>query len=119
MIHPYIYIGLPHYQSKDAEKHIIEDVCSTFKVSFEQLCEKNRKHRLVMARYTVCYLIKLKNPSKTLFQLSKIFGKAITDHTSIFRGLRTIDNVLQTKSSPYCKEIEHCISRLKNNPFIL
>lgn len=118
MIHPYIYIGLPHYQSKDAEKHIIEDVCSTFKVSFEQLCEKNREHRLVMARYTICYLIKLKNPSKTLFQLSKIFGKAITDHTSILHGLRTIDNVLQTKSSPFYKEVEMSISRVQSKLWI-
>lgn len=118
MIHPYVYIGLPHCQSKDSEKHIIEYVCSTFKVSFESLCEKNKKHKLVVARYTICYLIKLNNPSKTLLHLSSIFGKAITDHTTVMHGLRTIENLLQTKSSPCCKEIEHCISRLKNNLFI-
>lgn len=79
--------------------HVSTAVCETFKVTLEDLLNKNRSRDRVLARY-ICYFI-MRNTYK--LNLNKIGSYFRKDHTTVIHGINSIQNGLFAKDDRWMR----------------
>ena len=86
------------------------DVCSFFKRSIVDVKSPCRDRDLVNIRYTICYFIRNRFPSKTLEEIGLIINR---NHSSVTEALRKFNNFLQTDKefSSKTEELEEYLNQ--------
>lgn len=104
----YIIPGLKSKVSKLKRKVQVEDieteVLNYFKISPEIIRTKFRKHRIVIARYVLFYLIR-KHTNMNLIEIVEYISPAISDHSTVVHGVRFVTGQLSAKTDNEIKDI--------------
>lgn len=72
---------------------IIEIVLNHFKLTFNQVLEKNRRFEVRYPRQIIMYFL-LKNTSMTFNAIGKLFNR---DHSTVIHSVNTIQNLIDTE----------------------
>lgn len=88
----YSYFALPGLKRSKVDA-IIEEVCASFNVKYNQLKWKDRHRKYTLPRH-VCFYLLSNHTNLTQMKIGELFGGY--DHTAIIHGKRTVINILQT-----------------------
>lgn len=96
IISPYAIPGLkrqfmPKRISKMNADEIVDTVCEYFGFDRKEISVKSRERKYVYARSLSAYLVR-KHTKLSLNEVSKLFGSAITDHTTIIHYQKLIND---------------------------
>ena len=87
-------------QADDIETEVLQ----YFKLSSEIIRTKDRNHKIVSARYILCYLLR-KHTSMTLVEIAQYLAPAISDHSTVVHGVRFVTGQLSSKTDNEIKDI--------------
>jgi len=108
MISPYSYPGFKskiHNLKRIVQiEDIISSVCIYFQTNIDVIRRKDRTHKSVLMRMTICYLLR-KHTALTLNQIAEQLHPAITDHTTVMHGINYIQGQISAKNDNEVKTI--------------
>lgn len=97
-------------QSEISKVKITEIVMNFFNVSYNEMCEKNRRRHIVLARQILMHAL-AKHTKMSLHEIGKYLGGF--DHTTIIHSRNTVDN-LRSTNTDYANDLLIIENRIKH-----
>ncbi len=97
----------------EKKKIIIEECCSYFNMTFEDMCLHSRKRILVVARQTTIYFL-CKYAKITKVEIGRTFGY---DHTTIIHSASKITGLLFSRDEMVCNAVVYIEEKIIQRMF--
>jgi len=114
MTSPYSYPGMTTIQRFEiTTDQILNIVCDYFKITKEQITEKNRKYEIVLARQIAIYLMVVFLPKKvrTSANIGNVFNQ---DRTMVNHSMNVIHRYLEVNDEYVVGSIKSLMIRVKS-----